>query len=824
MRLFFSFVFFLSLLLQVYGQNLSNRVMMRMVKKDNYEKAIEYGNAKLAHYEKKGKSAKKANPYLLTIGFILSEQGDYKGAEEHLSKALTYAKEKLQKGKRAVYADLDVYDELALLYLKTGNLIDAENLMVEAIAKREQRFSKSNPIRYRSYLPYGMILFEQGKYDVAFHYLKNYLLYIKNSNHTSKLEINRYADTYGILAELKIALSDYESALDFAKKNNKYQHHLWTRKEAGKNYVDRINALNQVGECYRLLGDYDNALKFINRAFKLYDRAIGEDTHHQILLLKNQASLFHRTGKTQLAQEQLIKACELEWTHLDNNFRYLSEYEKENFYKDSKSTFDQLFQFTESQLIKNNIDNELLYNSLEYRLKTKAIILNESNKLLQSIYNSDNLEQKNKFEEWKHLKNELAHQTILFDHDHRVAKTEILQSKITEIEKYLAASSSLFQNHTDSNLLEQLSAKLKSNEALIEIVRTKSENDVGPSYLFFILKNGMKFPQIVRIEDGNYLEGKLYNYYKNTCSQRITDKKSYRYYWAPLKDKLQGIDRVYVSPDGIYNLINLSILKNTETDKYLMDELNVYNITNGKNLLQAQKQGSYENAVLLGRPQFPKNEQTDNSSSRSITFLRSGGFRNGISDLPGTEKEVKTIASSFKNKGINTTVKLGSEATESFLKSMKSPNILHIATHGFFDSENKHLHSMLGSGLLLAELSDTSKTLKEDGIINAYELSCLDLMNTHLATLSACETGLGEIKNGEGVYGLQRSLEVAGVNHIIMSMWQVDDTATEALMSNFYQLLVKDIPPYEAFKQAQLKLREDYPYIFYWGAFKFLGK
>jgi len=108
-------------------------------------------------------------------------------------------------------------------------------------------------------------------------------------------------------------------------------------------------------------------------------------------------------------------------------------------------------------------------------------------------------------------------------------------------------------------------------------------------------------------------------------------------------------------------------------------------------------------------------------------------------------------------------------------------------------------------------------------VLTAYEATNLDLDSTYLVVLSACETGLGEIKNGEGVYGLQRGLAVAGARYVLMSLWKVDDFATRFLMEEFYGKWLEEEDIHDAFRDAQIELRKNYPHPFYWGAFVLLG-
>jgi CHAT domain-containing protein len=207
--------------------------------------------------------------------------------------------------------------------------------------------------------------------------------------------------------------------------------------------------------------------------------------------------------------------------------------------------------------------------------------------------------------------------------------------------------------------------------------------------------------------------------------------------------------------------------------------------------------------------------------------------------LPGTNKEVDEIQNILKAASWSVSTHKMSDATEESIKQIHNPKILHVATHGFFmndvdlldsddDETGKFLKNpLLRSGLLLAgagvKEDDKDATVVDDGILTAYEAMNLTLDNTDLIVMSACETGLGEIRNGEGVYGLQRSFLVAGASAVMMSLWQVDDTATQELMVKFYSNWMSGDHKMDAFRKAQLSMKEKYKSPFYWGAFIMVG-
>ena len=134
---------------------------------------------------------------------------------------------------------------------------------------------------------------------------------------------------------------------------------------------------------------------------------------------------------------------------------------------------------------------------------------------------------------------------------------------------------------------------------------------------------------------------------------------------------------------------------------------------------------------------------------------------------------------------------------------------------------------LLRSGLLLAGCEESLKGISgdqtEDGILTAYEAMNLFLDETNLVILSACETGVGEIDNGEGVYGLQRSFQQAGSRYVLVSLWKVDDEATGLLMTKFYEMQLDGVPYSEAFSKARIAVKAKYPEPYYWGAFVLIG-
>jgi CHAT domain-containing protein len=263
--------------------------------------------------------------------------------------------------------------------------------------------------------------------------------------------------------------------------------------------------------------------------------------------------------------------------------------------------------------------------------------------------------------------------------------------------------------------------------------------------------------------------------------------------------------------------------------KYVIDDKNIIIVSNTNEIYtqkREKKKASVYNAVLFGYPNYFKNI----GSASDIQ----------IPALNGSKIEVEQIDSLMKVKHMNSMLYIEDNATEDEFKSIKSADIIHIATHGFFnpdiekESNNKVIldeiksseNPLINSGLLFAGIKyidkDSSKIItgtEDDGLLTAYEASNLYLDNTKLVILSACETGLGTEKNGDGVYGLQRAFLVAGAESLVMSLWKVNDYVTQELMFTFYKYLLSGNNISDSFKKAQIEIKSKYSHPYFWGAF-----
>ncbi len=319
----------------------------------------------------------------------------------------------------------------------------------------------------------------------------------------------------------------------------------------------------------------------------------------------------------------------------------------------------------------------------------------------------------------------------------------------------------------------------------------------------------------------------------------------------PVRPLLAGAKHLLISPDGKLNLVPFEALLD-EKNLYAVESYSISYLSTGRDLLRMQvPRNSKSGPVLFADPffgdpdtiQMAKAGQPKIKSGRSLTARRSVTTAADLSamyfaPLTGTAQEASSIHSLFPQAMVLT----GQRATKIALKEMEAPSILHIATHGFFlqqsassssqngDSLPSHGQISLGqpelenpllrSGLAFAG-ANLNKGRSEEGVLTALEASNLNLWGTKLVTLSACDTEVGEVKTGEGVYGLRRAFFLAGTESLVMSLWPVSDNVTRELMTEYYSGLKRGLGRGEALRQAQLGMlkRKGRQHPFYWASF-----
>jgi len=417
-----------------------------------------------------------------------------------------------------------------------------------------------------------------------------------------------------------------------------------------------------------------------------------------------------------------------------------------------------------------------------------------------------------------------------------------------------------FPGADDSVSISAVISALPHHSALLEYVRYEDydydnifmNREYDSAYAAIVLtSSGEK--SIVYLDDAPTVDGLIEQYHK-TMSDALTGQLSgeadnstdrlknisvelYSGLVKPLEKCLSGIENIYVVADGAVNLLPFETLTKNG-DRYLIEDYRFVYLTSGRDLLKEKPDLSGPEALVLADPDYMiESSPLPAYRGNSATPECLGSM---FSPLPMTRQEGKSVAELLKQTGrYDVTYLETDQAREGALKNLNQPPaVLHIATHGYFceQAENPYLSNpLLRSGLILAGANRTIGDMNrnsisgEDGILTAMEVSGLNLIGTDLVVLSACQTGIGDVQNGEGVFGLRRAFQHAGAKSVIMSMFSVPDESTSDIMERFYENWLSGESKSSALRDASLSILNERrsknlsTHPLFWGGFIIVG-
>lgn len=841
-RIFFCFFLWCCTIAPAMSQRSNSAKLLRKLYKSKDPDQIRASIEQMTDYAQDKSKYSQYILFKLLLGDQYEKTGDYVKAEQNFIQAYDETKKhlSLQNKHLAFYGAFqktiyDPIDRLAYFYLKIGNVRKAEQLFNESRSLRETNFPARSIHRVHPWIGLGSVYYKKNDIEKTYEYFNQAINGINRSTTTSfdQDELNRIF--LNELVEICLTTGKQKEALSYLDKlaiassgPGKFSSRIATRLE-----VARIFEMK--ARYYLLEKKIEKAQEYLNKANHYYPAEVST-SDVKFKLIKTEGLLQWALGRPDQAAAAFQKLVKVYQQHIAYNFVAMSEYEKETFYYSLKRDFDLFNSFV---LDYPASQSEKLYEQLyDNLLNTKALLLNQTNHKKNRILQSGDHALIESLNQWENVKAKLAAQ---YYEKSNAARIDSLVGKIEKLEKQLNQSSGLFESKENPTSWTQVRSALKPGEAALEIIRINviDKNSLGKMnqlsdsavYLFLLLTAESKTPQHFIVPHGNQLEKHFLPYYRNSIYARTEDRLSYDQFWLPIRQHVAGFTKLYISADGVYNQVNLNAMLNSVTGQYLIDEINLIYVTNTADLLRRSEPHQRDKAVLVGHPTYnfiANGEKIKDNikvyGQRNVINEELMTFKEQeFSDLPGTEKEVDEIEVTLIKRNLEVISFKGANALEENIKAVRSPSILHIATHGFFvDDKESGISPMIRSGIVLAGVNNSEKEKAEDGILTAYEATNLDLTGTDLVVLSACQTGLGEVRNGEGVYGLQRAIVVAGAHNLLMSLWKVDDEATAFLMTSFYTLWEGQNNP-EKFREIQIGMRKKYPHPFYWGAFVMLG-
>jgi CHAT domain-containing protein/Tfp pilus assembly protein PilF len=660
---------------------------------------------------------------------------------------------------------------------------------------------------------------------------------------------SEHADTAGSLNNLAAiydTLGQYDQALPL------YQRALAIREKVlGLEHADTAGSLNNLAYLYKSLGQYDQALPLYHRALAIREKVFGFE-HADTANSLNNIAFFHGEQHHSLEALHWAMRAQTVTDHvIQHTFPILTEQQKLNLVKMKEGEMHGMLSLIHRQLAD---DPTAILTALNLVLSRKGIVFDAQARQQDTIARSLDPKTKKLWDELSNQRSELA--KLMQGKPERLSREEYqkhiadYQSQIGKLETQIASKSTLVAQELKQRQVtsKEVAAQLGKNGVLVEYTKLQDYDwDHGKwsdtwRYLAFILHGDGKI-QMIDLGNAAELEGILQPALHavglvggNGQLQQQATRTLYQQLWQPIAAAVGEANKVVFSPDGLLNLVPFAAMQDVD-DHYLIESRQVSYVTSGRDITKGDLGIKPESDLYLAaNPKFDMAFQVSPASASEETTkgaVRSAGFGMHFSPLPGTVKEAEQIPGNIFGKKV---VLTGKEATEDSVLSIRRPRVMHLSTHGFFLSDQAAIsqgtrgasridagqtetqsgqiasvlpqgyeNPLVRSGLAFAGANHAGDAKDgRDGLLTALEVSGMDLHGTDLVTLSACETGRGEVKSGEGVFGLRRAFALAGTRHLMMSLWPVSDDVTAQQMQSFYQLYGKKTNPAAALRQAQL--------------------
>jgi CHAT domain-containing protein/Tfp pilus assembly protein PilF len=758
----------------------------------------------------------------------------------------------------------ELYQEATRLY-QQGQYAEAIPAAERVVAICEKALGPDHPLTALALNNLALLYTTMGAYDKAAPlYQRSLAIYEKSlgpDHPDTATSLNNLAGLYYDMGAYDKAEPLYQRSLAICEK------------VLGPEHPDTAASLNNLAELYYTMGAYDKVEPLYRRSLAIKEKVLGSDHPDTALALNNLALLYATQGRNSEALTLMERAQGSDRKQIEQILGFAPEAQQTQFLATREADLHMYLSLIRQRFPDNP---KAIRNTLDIWLARKGILLEAQKRIRDVLAGEDNTKAQEIFANLTRVRQELA-RLILGGpgkegpeaYQKRIAdltsQKEFLEGRLGRLSQAFAQ-----QRKTRIATTSTVASTLPQGAVLIEMARIRDYDfkarKWGTSrYLAFVLTPGKGSDvSLIDLGEADNIDKKAAAFKKSLGNSKtlpdVLAKQSndlYKLIFTPLTSALGGSKQIFLSPDGSLNLIPFEVLRDDKA-RYLIETHTFHYVSAGRDIAgygMVKERG--QKSLLLGDPDFDLAARTvTKDGERPLTRSRQ---MQGItfSRLPGTKEEVEAIAALMGRSACDTFT--GKKARESVLLQKKSPRILHLATHGFFLSDQDWSSMMddksrgitiigkdkpfskkpvrienpfLRSGLALA---GANRSLAQegvtDGILTAEKILGLNLRGTDMVVLSACETGAGDVKNGEGVYGLRRAFTQAGAKSLVMSLWEVPDRETKELMVSFYKNLQSGkMNRAEALRNAALKQRQtvkarygtDNPY--YWGAFVFLGE
>lgn len=843
---------------QIAAFNEVSRLMISissMVQKGNTTEGIPLAMRALSLREKYlGPEHPDTAVTLTLLSLLHVGAGEYENGRGPLKQAIEIYEKKPEFKQTPFYALSLETQGLIMLFL--GDFAMAEEQLIKLLEFREQQTGRESHEVSMSLNRLAFLRELQGNSEEAAKLLERALQITEKLRGASHVEVagilSNLAAIYVKLKDNKRALSLFQRALAISEETLGPDHRLVA------------TSLKNLGTLYLTEGNDEKAWENLNKALEVAERALSIEHPLVGLVLESQATLFQRKGKTQEAIQAMARSLEINERSLTRNIVSSSDRQRVNFLTSFKASTDHAISLHTQR---PNPDPAAVRLGLNALLSVKGRGLEETSLLINHVRRSSSPEDQKRVSRLVELRKEYANATLRPPVPGlRELSRESLRKTEEEMERLegeLSKNNAEFRNHLRPATINSVQEMLPVDGALIEFAIYRPSNDRmmkggAPRYIAYVLHPTGE-PKWIDLGEATPIDQAIEQFHAAIRKDRSRMplqllRRLDQLIAQPVRPLLGSARRVLISPDGAINLVPFAALRD-EQNRFLIENYSLTYLTSGRDLLRARQSAATAGEdIVFANPSYGGDDRTlaanrglrDEQRMRDIlktkrpvkTTSSASTTPSSISldeiyftPLPGTSAEAAALQQLLPQARVLTEA----QATEKALKQVKGPRILHLATHGFFlknltrsaaakqpeNAPSERIENpLIRSGIALTE-ANLRKGSNEDGILTAMEATSLDLLGTRLVVLSACDTGVGEVLNGEGVQGLRRAFVMAGAESLIMSLWSVPDLSTKDLMVDYYRRLIQGDGRGESLRRVQLQMikspKRNHP--FYWASF-----
>ena len=766
--------------------------------------------------------------YYCQKGIEAQNQGKYNLAEQWFLKSKYIAD---NQDKSIVSANRYlVYVNLRDLYIASKQYDNALQYAQMTLDESKRLYKTSDRSFYLSYIPIANIYAKKGDRESCLRSLDSLFIfeqYISEPRELSQLYMLRGGCNYD-LEDYQSALADYKKADEILASKYPVSDSERARLYALLGGIEhRLNHYDESESCYKL---YADAIK------NIYGEQSLNYINSQIYLANAQGFAGHVKDGCDNYSSTVANLKEV----IKKRLPYMNTAEREGFWVPLSSLLTYMTPYALKAELNQTEYTRTCYDAL---LLSKAFLLDSERSVYDIIQREGNGTDMQTYTNIALLNNQIKK----WEKNYTQYSDSILvaSNRVAQLESTLMKRCASIGNITSFMDVDYDAVKeaLGKNDVLLDFTDFISEKD-GRRYATYIIDKEQKCPLLKPLFAESQIDSlgivRPDMFYDTDFAYDVI-----RLFWDPIKEHITEGATVYYVPSQMLFQICLESLP-LEDGTLLGDHYNFVRLSSARELVKKQKKINVTSAVLYGglqydlEPEFmAQNAQQYDLSS--LMVMRGGDIVRGdsvFSELPNSRIEVESIAEILRRSKFEVTSYVGMNGTEESFLNMhgKSPQILHLATHGFYytptqaneiDYLKGYSDAMSLSGLIMSggNAAWSGKKLPEGvlgGVLTANNISCLDFSNTDMVVLSACQTGQGNV-TAEGLYGLQRAFKKAGVGTMVMTLWSVSDKVTTEFMIKFYEVLaVNDWDKHKAFKQAKSFIRTNYSDPYYWAAFVML--